>query len=187
MPPLWPDGGLADDGRDTPGGRVHRYTRPGRHEIAVDVPERDRSKLRRARRACHPTDITVFREDLRAVCGHFLRLQLLGLHAQRHQLLRHPSMPAVKNSDDDLLPYVAALAQRDGAVLNSCFERDRLLRHIDAEQRIAGFNPHRVEDSGFHGNRASLEKGAPQVRLARRLDVGDEARDAQLADARNHN
>jgi len=76
-PPLRPDGGLADDGRDAPVWHLHLDTRARSDELTVDVRERNRSALRRMRRGGHCTDIAVFGEDSRAARGHFLRL--LGL------------------------------------------------------------------------------------------------------------
>ena len=139
----------------------------------MDVPERNRSELRRTGGARHAADITRFGEESRAARRHLLRP--LALHAQRHQPLGNPSMPAVKDSDDDLLPHVASLGHRDRAIFDPCFERDRLFGHIETEQRITSFNSRRLDGLGIRDDRAFLDERALQVSLAPRLDVQDEA------------
>ena len=49
------------------------------------------------------------------------------------------------DADDDLLTDVAPLRERDRAILDSSFERNRVFVHVDQEGRTPGFDPYDVE------------------------------------------
>ena len=46
----------------------------------------------------------------------------------------------MQHPDDDLLAHEAALAERDRALLDTCLERNRLVRHVHAEHRVTGLD-----------------------------------------------
>src|SRR5688500_15023770 len=101
----------------------------------MHVAEGDRTQARRAGSARDNADIAVAGEQLRAPRWH------LAFHDERHELLGDAAMSAMKDPDDDLLPHVTPFGKGDRPTLDSRFERDGFLRHVDAEQRISRFNP----------------------------------------------
>ena len=123
------------------GGAARRLDAPCRARRSRG--ERSRARLRRARRhggARDVADLTVAGEQLRAARG-----GTAPSICKRHQLLRHAAVPAVQHADDDLLADVAALGERNRALLDAGFERNGVLGHVDAEQRIAGLDARGLE------------------------------------------
>ena len=50
------------------------------------------------------------------------------------------SVAAMQHTDDHFLADIAALGQRDGAILDAGLERNRVVGHVNAEDRIPGFD-----------------------------------------------
>ena len=105
--------------------------------------------------------------------------------AQADQLAGHATVTAMQHADDDFLPDVAALGHRDRPILDAGFERDRVVGHVHAEDRIAA------------SMRAASIASARQLRTRRRSSARVSAsrcprarrtrssRHAQLIDARD--
>src|SRR5688500_11901382 len=99
----------------------------------MDVAERDRSEPVSIRHAGEEPDLPLARRDLRPG-------SLETRKPQPDEFLRHASTTAMQDADHDLLSNKAALRERDRALLDSRFQWDRVVGHIDPEDGIAGTN-----------------------------------------------
>src|SRR5215831_4034161 len=92
-------------------------------------------------------------------------------------------MSSMQHADDDLLADIATLAHADCARLDSRFERNRVLIHVDVEFRYPRLDTENVDGLCIGlldiERRQQLAKGA-QPKL---LDVKIEARLARIGDA----
>jgi hypothetical protein len=91
-------------------------------------------------------------------------------------------MSAVEHADDHFLADVASLRERDRARLDPGFERDRVLRHVHAEERIPGLDARGLERRGITGPGAGGVQRRQQRRFLVRRDVDANTRDAELID-----
>ena len=92
-------------------------------------------------------------------------------------------MPAVQHADDHFLSNVAALRERDGALLDSCFERNRVRGHVHAEERIPRLDARGLEGSGIGRRGPCRVQTLEQRRSLSRRHVHAEAGDAELVHA----
>src|SRR5690606_4212327 len=128
---------------------------PGFEISVADISERDRAfEAWRARaRGDAPHLFTVGRNDF----GFRQRLSLLFarlvalIEDEPHEFLGYMASPAYAR--DELLPEVASFRETDGFI-QTCFEDDRRLIHVDAVARDAGFDAQRLKRVEADGARS---------------------------------
>ena len=93
----------------------------------------------------------------------------------------------MQHADDHFLADVAALGQRDRAILDAGFERNGVVGHVDAEDRIPGLDrapprsPRRADDARTSARSARRSRSL----FARALNVDDKPGHAELIDTRH--
>ena len=91
----------------------------------------------------------------------------------------------MQHADDHFLADVAALGQRDGPVLDAGLERNGVVGHVDAEDRIPSLDARGLDRLCRDDASAGIGQRCDQIVFARPLDVHAEPRHAELIDARH--
>ena len=116
---------------------------------------------------------------------------LLGLESaveqEPDQPPRDTAVSAMENAHDHFLPDIAPFGQADRMVLDAGLERDRVVGHVHAKERIAGGKTRCLERrcSGAHG--AAAFECRRERRLDRRSHVYAQPRYAETIHARHDN
>ena len=106
-----------------------------------------------------------------------------GVEREADEAPGDPPVAAVLDADDHFLADVAALAPRDGAILETGLERNRVRVHVDAEARTAALDAHGL-DVGLARREQRRRRRAPTSRLRDRgVDDDVEPGDARVVAA----
>ena len=91
----------------------------------------------------------------------------------------------MQHTDDDFLPDEAALAERDRALLDSRLERNRVVGHVDAEERVASLDAGSVQRVWCDDPRTCGDRRGNEPPLSCTSQKHAVAGNAELIDARH--
>src|SRR5688500_5010546 len=102
------------------------------------------------------------------------------LETQSHQPPCDASVAAVQHADDHFLSDITALRERDGARLYTRLERDDVVVHVDAKQRVARFHTRRVEGGFANTDRAGALERRYEACFPGGVDIDGESGNTEL-------